>query len=121
MCVIPKPRQPPPTILVVDDEPPVREIVARFLRLGGFITLEAATVEEALRIALRHPGRVDGLLLDAGLLFFDGMRWMDLLVAAHPETRVLYCSGYSREDLEASGVLPPDAPFLPKPMILKTL
>jgi len=121
MCIVPDARSGPITILVVEDEPAVREIVVRFLSLGGFTTLEAATLEEALRVGLRHSGRVDGVLLDVGVLFFDGMRWVDQLRAAHPEARLLYCSGYPRADLEASGVLPPDATFLAKPMILKTL
>src|SRR5687767_4439477 len=114
MCLIanPRPGPYPPTILVAEDEPTVREIVVRFLGLGGFTTLEAATAEEALQVALCHPGRIDAVLLDAGLLLLDGKGAADRLVAARPQARVLYCSGYARTDLEASGVLPPNAPFL---------
>src|SRR5437899_1874456 len=111
MCIIANPRKPPPTVLVVEDEPAVREVIVRLLCRGGFNTLEAATSCEALHVALRHAGPVDAVVLDAGLLFLDGRRSVDLLVAARPEARLLYCSGYARPDLEASGVLPPGALF----------
>ena len=62
-----------PTVLVVDDEPKIREVLGAYLRREAIDVLEAATGADALRRALTGETRPDVILLDVGLPDLDGL------------------------------------------------
>ncbi len=103
------------TVLLVDDEDAVRALSHHVLAGCGFQVLEAAHAEEALRLAAAHPGTIDLLAVDVILPRISGRDLATRLTALHPSMRVLYLSGYGREDLVGLGLGGADVPFLPKP------
>jgi two-component system cell cycle sensor histidine kinase/response regulator CckA len=91
-----------PTILVVDDEEGVRELVCRVLRFAGYPVLRAAGGEEALALAERHPGVIGLVLSDILMPDMEGQELADLIRARWPDVRVLLMTG---GDAAASGAL----------------
>ncbi|MBV8193121.1 MAG: MASE4 domain-containing protein [Alphaproteobacteria bacterium] len=101
------------TVLVVDDEAPVRAIAVDALKALGYRVLQAASAEEALGF-LHGAEAIDVLLSD---VVMPGMNGAELAVKARtirPALKVVLTSGQAGEALAAYGV-PEDAPFLPKP------
>lgn len=87
------------TILVVEDERPVRELVRDVLRLQGYTVLEAADGEEALAIAGRYPGPIDLVVADVVVPGPAAAELVERLRTAHPGLRALYTSGYTGEQV----------------------
>ena len=103
------------TILLVEDEPTLREWVKHVLTEQGYRVLEASTGVEALRVWDEQNGKIDLLLTD--MVMPEGMTGRDLAVqlkARAPDLRIIYTSGYSAEVLSKDSVLA-EIPFLPKP------
>ena len=103
------------TILVVEDEPSVRELVSEALRHYGYAVLEARDAVEALHVCERHKGTIHLVLAD---VILPGLRADELVrraQAIHPEFRVLYMSGYTPDAIVKEGVLEPGVAFLHKP------
>jgi len=105
----------PATVLVVEDELPVRRIVVLSLRGGGYDVIEAARPEAAIELANRHPGPIDLLLTDVVMPGMSGRHLSEIIVAKRPELRVLYVSGYTEDAIVDRGVLDPGVHFLQKP------
>jgi DNA-binding NtrC family response regulator len=82
------------TILVVDDERIVRELVGRILRLRGYRVLEAHRGVEALRIVEEHGDTIHLLLTDVLMPEMNGPALAERVQALRPRTKVLYMSGY---------------------------
>ena len=104
------------TILVVEDEAPVRDLIFHLLRRSGYQVLTARSGPEAQQLPADQLRRVDLLLAD--LVLPGGVNGRDLATALrriHPRLQVVYCSGYSPEI--AGGWLPLEAEviFLQKP------
>lgn len=105
-------------VLVVDDEPGVRALVARMLSRLGYSSMLARSGEEALRLYAEYP--TDCLLLDLSMPGMSGLDTLMALRAQDPNARVILASGYDeralleREGLSAVG-------FLKKPFELNTL
>lgn len=110
------------TILLVEDEPLVRDLAHRFLTEHGYTILEAADGEEALRAAQEHAGkRIHLLLTDVVMPQMGGKELADRLRRLRPSIKVLYTSGYTDEAIVHHGVLDPGTHFLQKPFSPKTL
>jgi CheY-like chemotaxis protein len=110
------------TILVVEDEPVLRDLAHVILRDCGYEVLEAGTGSEALRVWNTRQGEVDLLLTD--MVMPDGMSGMELaqrLRDAHPELKIIFASGYSMEELDTGFVREGHALFLQKPYTHVTL
>ncbi len=108
------------TVLLVEDHPLVREVVARALKQVGHVVLQAGSGEDALALAGRHTGRIDLLLTD---IFLPGMRGYELadrLLASRPTLRVLYVSGSPAENVDG-GVLKDGDHYLNKPFLPRVL
>jgi CheY-like chemotaxis protein len=101
------------TVLVIEDEAPVRALIARVLGRAGFRVLEAASGEDAQRRAQEHPA-FDLILADVVLPDTDGRELARSLTAARPGCAVLLMSGYS-DELPPSREAAMDAPLLHKP------
>ncbi len=83
------------TILLVEDEDSVRVIVGAVLRRQGYQVLEAATPNGACEIFERHKDEIDLLLTDVVMPEMNGPALAQRLVAARPDLRVLFISGYA--------------------------
>lgn len=78
-------------ILVVDDEPQIRELLCMYLSQKGFLASSAASSEEALRRVNEKP--IDVVVLDIGLAGEDGLQVLVNIKAAHPNIRVVMLTG----------------------------
>jgi CheY-like chemotaxis protein len=104
------------TILLVEDEPSVRDVAAVILRGLGYTVLGSANGHEALRVAReRSAENIHLLLTDLVMPLMGGRELADQLRELHPETRVLYTSAYVEDTDEDPGGVTPDAAFLQKP------
>lgn len=83
------------TILLVEDNPLVREAGVMMLEEAGFRVLEAADGEEALRLAVAESGTIDLLLTDLILPGLDGYQLYCRLTAERAGMKVLFMSGYA--------------------------
>ena len=108
------------TILVVDDEPGVRVMVARMLTLSGYAVVSAQSGEEAITIAQEYAAPIDLVLTDVRMPVMSGPEMVTELQKLRPEIRVMYMSAYSR-DVLPPGVQDTDIPFLTKPFTMRTL
>jgi PAS domain S-box-containing protein len=109
-------------ILLVEDEEPLRALVAHFLRHQGYTVLEAMSGAEALRIAEEHAGgRIDLLLTDVVMPQMSGRELADRIENSRPGLKVLFASGYTEDAIVRHGVLEPGVSFLQKPFSLATL
>lgn len=88
------------TILVVEDEIAVRDVVCRILLRKGYQVLEAANGHEALEIAGSHATEIDLVLSDMVMPEMGGVELAKQLRARNPELKVVLTSGYSDEALE---------------------
>src|SRR5687768_8680149 len=81
------------TILVVENDGPIRELAARFLVGQGFNVLVAANGPEALTLA-RRVERIDLLISDVNMPHMSGIDLAQRLTEGHPETPILFISGF---------------------------
>jgi len=109
------------TVLLVEDEPAVRELAAFTLREKGYTVLEAVNGEEGLRTARQHDGKIDLVLTDVIMPVMGGKEMADALHASHPDTKVLFTTGYTEDAIGHHGVLRPGIVFLQKPYLTATL
>ena len=102
------------TILLVEDEDAVRQVVATVLRRQGYSVLAASTPGAACELFEQHAGTIDLLLTDIIMPEMNGPALAQRLVAARPELRVLFISGYadSASPFDAGN---PNLSFLSKP------
>ena len=109
-------------VLLVEDDPSVRDLANRLLKQQGYRVLEAANGEEALRVAQDRTGeRIHLLLTDVVLPQMGGKELADQLKKSRPDLKVLYTSGYTDYAIVHHGVLDSGTHFLQKPFSLKTL
>jgi PAS domain S-box-containing protein len=109
------------TILVVEDQPELRAVTQRMLARAGYRVLAAGTAEEALGVAERQRGPIHLLVTDVVMPAMRGPELAARLAALHPETRVLYVSGYAENAIVHQGVLDEGTEFLSKPYDAATL
>jgi two-component system, cell cycle sensor histidine kinase and response regulator CckA len=110
------------TILLVEDEAGVRELVARILVNLGYTVLEALDGEDALRVAQeRGDTPIDLLLSDIVLPRLGGKLLAERLSALYPRIKVLFISGYAEGGIVLSGSSMQSAAFLPKPFTASAL
>ena len=104
------------TVLLGEDVFEVREVASRVLRDQGYTVLEAANGHEALSVAQEHAGEEIHLLLtDVVMPLMGGRELAERLKHIHPETRVLYLSGYAEDDIIGQCMLEPGTAFMQKP------
>lgn len=109
------------TILLVEDEPAVRESAAEYLVDHGYTVLKAERGREALEIAERHKEPIHLLLTDLVMPQMSGRELSEKIVAIHPETCIVFMSGYSNNLLSTPQPLDPKHVLLQKPFQLQTL
>ncbi|PYT26716.1 MAG: hypothetical protein DMG58_21885 [Acidobacteria bacterium] len=109
------------TILVVEDEPIVRNIIMKSLVREDYRVLEADSAAEALEVSQTFSGTIDLLIADHTLKTMTGRQVAEQIRQSRPRLKVLHISGLSLEKLEQDGGLMTGAEFLAKPFSPKTL
>jgi CheY-like chemotaxis protein len=109
------------TILVVEDEDMLREIIGRSLKNYGYTVLEARHGGEALLLCERHPEPIHLMLTDVVMPNMNGRELADRLAPLRPDMKVLYMSGYTDNAIVHHGVLEADIFFVQKPFRTKKL
>jgi len=103
------------TVLLVEDEPRVRDAVRRALESYGYTVLSATHPDEATTMFQASEETVDMLLSDVVMPGYDGIELHRRLCIDHPELPVLFMSGYTDRSILEDGVLAPGIPFIQKP------
>ncbi|MFZ0684575.1 MAG: PAS domain S-box protein [Terriglobales bacterium] len=109
------------TVLLVEDEESVRELVRITLASRGYKVLEAENGEEGLRTAESCKGHIDILITDVVMPGIGGRELAKRLLALRPGISVLYLSGYTEDAVVAQGASGPATAFLQKPFTLQNL
>lgn len=109
------------TILVVEDEEVVRDLVCQALETLGYQALSAGDPLEAIAICDNHEGPIHLLLSDVVLPQMDGRTLYNKISEARSKVKVLYMSGYTENYIVDHGVLDPGVHFLPKPFTVESL
>ena len=104
-----------PTVLVVDDEEDLRDIMRRMLERRGFDTLTAGDSQEAITACREHPGEIDILVTDLGLPGVSGGELSRTAIELRPGMRVVYISGLPKDIAVADGLIDEDALLVKKP------
>lgn len=103
------------TILLVEDEPGVRELVAEILSAIGYTVLSASNGDEAIEMSQRHNGTIHLLITDVIMPEMSGRELANRISAVRPDTRVLYITGYTSDAILHHGVLDEKIALLEKP------
>ena len=103
------------TILLVEDERSIRELLRKILSSKGYHVIVASDGESALEAAANHQGAIDLVLTDVVLPKLGGPQVVERLRAAHGALRVLYMSGYTAEATSGFEIVGAGTSFLTKP------
>ncbi len=104
------------TVLVVEDEPDLLDLVVDLMERCSFSVLRAANAEEALIAQEEHEGPLDLLLTDVVMPGINGIRLSELVRSVRPETQVILMSGYPSHGEMARYKMPSDALLISKPV-----
>ncbi len=108
------------TILVVEDEPVIRDLIVEVLRDLGYRALEAADGPSGLKI-LQTRERIDLVVTDVGLPGLNGRQLADHARERRPGLKVLFITGYAENATIASGFLDPGMEMITKPFAVEAL
>jgi signal transduction histidine kinase len=103
------------TMLVVEDDPLVRQLLIRALREQHYTVLETSSGEEALRVARDYHDEIHLLLTDLVMPGINGRALAAQIQALRPTIRILFSSGYTSDAITRHGVLDPGVLFFQKP------
>jgi len=101
-------------ILIVDDDPQIREVVAKVVCAAGLQPICAANGQEAASVLEASPGSIDVVVTDLMMPVMDGHQLIRLVRRCYPEMRIICMSGYSED-------VPPGVAFLHKPFTVSML
>ncbi|MGH7388003.1 MAG: PAS domain S-box protein [Candidatus Rokuibacteriota bacterium] len=103
------------TVLLVEDDPDVREVVRDVLAEAGYTVLEVSGPDEAVGLSTRFPGALHLLLTDVVMAGMSGGELAERIMTMRPGIKVLYMSGYTDDDIVRHGVQARGIPLLHKP------
>jgi DNA-binding NtrC family response regulator len=107
------------TVLIVDDEPGIRRLMAAAVLREGYQVLEAENGDRALRVASTHGGPIHLLITDIRMPGLDGWQLAERLASRRPGLSVIYVSGHClKPERELAGLR---SEFLAKPFSMRQL
>jgi two-component system cell cycle sensor histidine kinase/response regulator CckA len=109
------------TVLLVEDEESVRQLVRDTLAAKGYKVIEAPNGEAGLKVSDEHTGTIEVLITDVVMPGLGGRELAKRVSAARPNIKVLFLSGYTEDAIIHEGVLEPGTAFLQKPFTLQML
>jgi PAS domain S-box-containing protein len=109
------------TVLLVEDEESVRELVRETLKARGYIVIEASDGIEGMRVSDEYQSKIEILITDVVMPGMSGRELAKRVAAARPDIKVLYLSGYTEDAIIHEGALEPGTAFLQKPFTLQVL
>ncbi|HIL81307.1 MAG TPA: PAS domain S-box protein [Myxococcales bacterium] len=109
------------TVLVVEDEQSVRNLVVRTLSNQGYSVIEANDGVRGYELALRHAAEIDLIITDVVMPKLGGAEMVRRLRISIPDLKVVFVSGHSEDELDASDISAPGTAFLYKPFNLEAL
>jgi len=109
------------TILLVEDDPQLRQLSTSVLSHCGYHVLVAASPEEGLAVCKANQREIQLLVTDVVMPRMNGRQLAEQILQVCPKLRVLYISGYTNNAIVHYGVLDPGLWFLPKPFTLSAL
>ena len=104
------------TILLVDDEQMVRDLVCEVLETSGYTVLTAGLGSEAISICKKYKEPIHLIITDVVMPKMSGKELVKLLKPLQPDMKVLFMSGYTGKDVIDRGILEPGTAFIQKPM-----
>jgi CheY-like chemotaxis protein len=113
--------RPHETILMVEDEDALRQIIGRILTQAGYDVLPANCGAQAIHLAQTHPTPIDLLLTDVIMPHMMGNEVAARINAIRPDIPVLYMSGYARPVLTKNGTLQDGVALVEKPFTSREL
>ena len=117
----PQPNAAGETILVVEDDEPVRQLAARILSRSGYNVLQAHDGIAAIDVAESYPSRIDLLLTDMMMPEMGGQELAKIMSKMRPETRLMFMSGYAKDGLPNGDGEHEEVAFLQKPFTSESL
>ncbi len=108
------------TILLVEDDPAVREVMRRILSMYGYTVLSANNADEGIRLFEQHEDVISLLLTDVSMPGMDGHELAYRLAERHPGLKTIFISGYNSAAFKA-GSHDPNFAYLQKPFTLESL
>jgi PAS domain S-box-containing protein len=111
----------PETVLVAEDEEPVRALVVSLLERKGYRVLAASSGDAAIELARTYDEPIDLLITDVVMPRMSGRELARRIRDECAGVGVLYVSGYTADEFVRKGVPEPDAPFLQKPFTIEEL
>jgi PAS domain S-box-containing protein len=109
------------TILLVEDDPQLRQLSSSVLAHCGYKMLVASTPEEGIEICRSNHRDIRLLVTDVVMPGMNGRQLAEQIQQVSPNVKVLYISGYTSNAIVHYGVLDPGLSFLPKPFTLSAL
>jgi len=109
------------TLLLVEDDAPVRALAQRILQSCGYNVLAATDGQDAIRISEDYRGAIDLLVTDVVMPHLSGGKLAEKIVELRPSVKVLYLSGYTDDSVVRHGVNQAEFAFLQKPFTALSL
>ncbi len=109
------------TILVAEDEDSVRRMVRKVLSAAGYTVLEARHGADAVLVSREYPLGIDLLLTDVVMPEMNGLRLAEVIGAERPDTRIVFMSGYTRDEVDRKGLTEPGVTLIHKPFTVSEL
>jgi DNA-binding NtrC family response regulator len=109
------------TLLIVENESAIRNLLQVALRRNGYTVLAAESGREALDLVRNHAGAIHLLITDVVMPDMDGPELVKYISTIRPDTPALFMSGYMDDTLGDRGILSTNANFIQKPFSPKAI
>jgi len=109
------------TVMLVDDEPSLLNLIKRSLESRGFRVLTASSPAEALGLAEKHGETISLILTDVVMPGMNGWELSERIMSGYPKIKLMFMSGYAADIISPNGILPEGVTLLQKPFSMNDL